>query len=100
MYAGKIVEETNVFELFKNPSHPYTIGLLKSKPVINREQEVLYSIPGQVPNSHNMPKGCYFNPRCEKATEKCRQEQPSLIEIGLGHKVACWLYEKEMEAAK
>jgi peptide/nickel transport system ATP-binding protein len=96
MYAGKIVEEANVFELFKNPSHPYTIGLLKSKPIINKLQEVLYSIPGQVPNPHNMPEGCYFNPRCERATEKCRQEQPLLKECGNGHKVACWLYEEEM----
>ncbi len=98
MYAGKIVEEANVFELFKNPSHPYTIGLLKSKPIINKQQDVLYSIPGQVPNPHHMPKGCYFNPRCEKAMEKCRQEQPLLAEINDGHKVACWLYEKKMEA--
>lgn len=98
MYAGKIVEEANVFELFKNPSHPYTIGLLKSKPIINKQQDVLYSIPGQVPSPHHMPKGCYFNPRCEKAIEKCRQEQPKLSEINSGHKVACWLYEKEMEA--
>ncbi len=98
MYAGKIVEETNVFELFKNPSHPYTIGLLKSKPIINKQQDVLYSIPGQVPSPHHMPKGCYFNPRCERAIEKCRQEQPNLVEINDGHKVACWLYEKETGA--
>lgn len=97
MYAGKIVEEANVFELFKKPLHPYTNGLLKSKPVINKLQEKLYSIPGQVPNPYEMPKGCAFNPRCEKATEKCRQCVPELKDVDKGHKVACWIYDKETE---
>lgn len=94
MYAGKIVEEAPVIELFKNPLHPYTVGLLKSKPVINREQNQLYSIPGQVPDPLNMPKGCYFNPRCERAVDKCREIQPSLQNINNKHKVACWLYDE------
>lgn len=94
MYAGKIVEKASVLELFKNPSHPYTVGLLKSKPVINKEQNTLYSIPGQVPNPLKMPSGCYFHPRCEKATEKCKQIQPNLIKNKDGHEVACWLFEE------
>lgn len=97
MYAGKIVEEANVFELFKKPLHPYTNGLLKSKPVINKFQEKLYSIPGQVPSPYEMPKGCAFNPRCERATDKCRQCVPELKELADGHKVACWNYDEETE---
>ncbi|MCR3759651.1 ABC transporter ATP-binding protein [Clostridium felsineum] len=94
MYAGKIVEKAPVIELYKNPKHPYTVGLLKSKPVINRLQDKLYSIKGQVPNPLDMPKGCYFNPRCEKAKDICREKQPSLRKLSDGHSVACWLYEE------
>jgi peptide/nickel transport system ATP-binding protein len=90
MYAGKIVEEASVLELYKSPMHPYTIGLLQSKPIINKETNRLYSIPGQVPNPLDMPTGCYFNPRCSKATDKCRQVPPTLIEVKPGHKIACW----------
>lgn len=90
MYAGKIVEEASVLELYKSPMHPYTIGLLQSKPIINKETNRLYSIPGQVPNPLNMPTGCYFNPRCSKATDKCRQVPPTLMEVESGHKIACW----------
>lgn len=94
MYAGKIVEEASVLELFKNPLHPYTIGLLKSKPVINKFQNKLYPIPGQVPNPLHMPEGCYFNPRCEKAKDICKKMKPELRKICDGHKVSCWLYEE------
>ena len=94
MYAGKIVEEASVLELFKNPLHPYTIGLLKSKPVINKFQNKLYPIPGQVPNPLHMPEGCYFNPRCERAKDICRKMKPELRKICDGHKVSCWLYEE------
>lgn len=90
MYAGKIVEEASVLELYKSPMHPYTIGLLQSKPIINKETNRLYSIPGQVPNPLDMPTGCYFNPRCSNATDKCRQVSPTLIEVKPGHKIACW----------
>lgn len=95
MYAGKIVEEAPVIEIFKNPLHPYTEGLLKSKPVVNKFQEELYTIPGQVPNPLNMPTGCYFNPRCSMAKDICSKIQPSLKEVRPGHKVSCWLYEEE-----
>ena len=94
MYAGKIVEEAPVIELFKNPSHPYTRGLLESKPIINKFQDKLHSIPGQVPNPLRMPEGCYFNPRCSKATDKCRKMMPNLKDVGNGHRVACWIYEE------
>lgn len=92
MYAGKVVEEAPVVELFKNPMHPYTIGLLNSKPILNKERGRLYSIPGQVPNPIGMPDSCYFCERCDKAIKICREKQPSLIEINENHKVACWLY--------
>jgi len=93
MYAGKVIEEAPVIELFKNPMHPYTIGLLKSKPTLTEDLDRLYSIPGQVPNPIGMPENCYFCQRCEKAVDQCKGEQPQLKDIGNGHKVACWLYE-------
>ena len=95
MYAGKIVEEAPVVEIFKNPLHPYTEGLLKSKPVVNKFQDELYTIPGQVPNPLNMPTGCYFNPRCSMAKDICSKIQPELKEARQGHKVSCWLYEED-----
>jgi peptide/nickel transport system ATP-binding protein len=94
MYSGKVVEESNVVEVFKNPMHPYTVGLLASKPMINEDKERLDSIPGQVPNPLRLPEGCYFYPRCSKCIDKCKKEQPPLREVAPGHKVACWLYEE------
>lgn len=94
MYAGKVVEEAPVLELFKNPMHPYTIGLLNSKPILNQDTERLYSIPGQVPNPIGMPDSCYFCERCEKRIDGCKNKIPNLIEVKEGHKVACWLYEE------
>lgn len=95
MYAGKVVEEAPVRELFASPMHPYTQGLLKSKPTINKEDERLYSIPGHVPNPIGMPDYCYFCDRCEKAEGRCKESIPELKEVKPGHKVACWLFEKE-----
>ena len=94
MYAGKVVEEGGVMEIFKNPSHPYTKGLLKSKPVITERKEELYSIPGQVPNPVGMPDSCYFSERCEYCKEECKNKIPELKLIEDNHKVACWLYEE------
>lgn len=94
MYAGKVIEEAPVEELFKNPLHPYTKGLLASKPVLNRESTRLYSIPGQVPNPIDMEDNCYFNSRCEHCTKSCKDKQPSLIKVNERHKVSCWLYEE------
>ena len=95
MYAGKVVEEASVVEIFKNPMHPYTVGLLESKPLINSDKTRLYTIPGQVPNPLAMPEGCYFHPRCEKAMDICKKQQPTIKDSNEHnvHKVACWLYE-------
>ena len=93
MYAGKVIEEAPVIELFENPMHPYTEGLMKSKPSLDKDVDRLYSIPGQVPNPINMPEECYFCARCPKAMDICRKKQPPTCEIRKGHKVACFLYE-------
>lgn len=95
MYAGKVIEEANVLEIFKNPLHPYTKGLLKSKPVINKASERLYTIPGQVPNPIGIKDSCYFNERCEFAMDRCRCEIPQTVVLENGHKIACFLYDKE-----
>lgn len=97
MYSGKIVEEGEVVELFKHPKHPYTRGLLKSKPVVGQRLEELYSIPGQVPNPLELEASCYFHDRCGDCMQVCRSRQPQLKELDSGQKVACWLYE-EVEA--
>lgn len=94
MYAGKVVEEGKVMEIFKAPSHPYTIGLLKSKPVITKLQEELYSIPGQVPNPIGIKDSCYFSDRCDRCMEICKDKIPELKFIGNGHKAACWLFDE------
>lgn len=94
MYCGKVIEEAPVKELFANPLHPYTVGLLKSKPTINKEVDVLYSIPGQVPNPIGLNEDCHFCPRCAKTMKQCREHEPHLININENHKVACWLYEE------
>ncbi len=97
MYAGQIVEEADVFELFKNPLHPYTKGLLGSTPVLGRVRERLEVIPGTVPNLLNPPPGCRFEPRCTlcqgAARERCLAELPPLREIKPGHFVRTWLYD-------
>ncbi|MCM3492444.1 ABC transporter ATP-binding protein [Paenibacillus lactis] len=98
MYAGKIVEEGDVEELFERPKHPYTQGLLKSKPVIGQRAEELYSIPGQVPSPLELTESCYFHDRCESCIPICRTRQPKLSEVAAGHLAACWLYEEEAEA--
>lgn len=97
MYSGKIVEEGEVTELFANPKHPYTQGLLKSKPIIGQRQEQLYSIPGHVPNPLELTESCYFHDRCSQCMSICRIRQPQLKQAGDRQKVACWLYE-EVEA--
>lgn len=91
MYAGKIVEEADVLTIFKHPLHPYTSGLLECIPRIDAGKGRLSIIEGSVPSPLRFPKGCRFHPRCPKAHEQCRQEEPQLQENN-GHKVACWLY--------
>lgn len=91
MYAGRIVEWAPVRELFKNPLHPYTTGLLASIPKIN-QQEPLIAIPGMIPDPLHLPTGCHFEPRCPKAMERCRHEYPTEKEVTPGHRVSCWQY--------
>lgn len=93
MYAGKIVEEANVYELFNNPSHPYTKGLLKSIPKVNEDKKELFNIKGMVPNLLNLPKGCRFAPRCTEAFSKCYKSIPKPIKINNNHTVSCWKYD-------
>ncbi len=95
MYAGKVVENTDVESLFNNPLHPYTSGLIKSKPILEEEKEVLDFIPGNVPNPGDMPQGCAFNPRCPEAMDVCRREMPDLLETKPRHLVRCWLYQDQ-----
>ena len=94
MYAGKIIEEAPVIELFRNPKHPYTRGLLKSRPVIGQHRERLYSIRGQVPDLYELGQKCYFSDRCETCMELCRKNYPPYSSVGSQHKTACWLYGK------
>jgi len=97
MYAGRIVEDANVIDLFKDPKHPYTIGLMKSKPSLEGSAKRLDVIPGSVPNPLAMPAGCSFHPRCSHAMEVCKKQVPELTSIGGGRKVRCWLYNNERE---
>jgi oligopeptide/dipeptide ABC transporter ATP-binding protein len=92
MYASRIVERANVKELFANPLHPYTQGLFKSIPRLGETKERLDVIPGNVPNPMHLPAGCKFSPRCVVGVdcEKCKRDDPPLIELLPGHWVACW----------
>jgi oligopeptide/dipeptide ABC transporter ATP-binding protein len=96
MYAGRIVEQTEVNTLFNDPRHPYTTGLIASVPVMGIVRDKLDTIPGAVPNLIDLPPGCKFAPRCrprvENALEICTQEEPPLKPIAPGHNVRCWLY--------
>jgi peptide/nickel transport system ATP-binding protein len=97
MYAGRIVEEAEVIDLFQSPKHPYTEALIGSTPVLGEADKDLATIPGSVPNLIDLPQGCKFAPRCqarvEHALEICTQEEPELKQITSNHSVRCWLYE-------
>ncbi len=95
MYAGKIVEEGSVYEIFEDPKHPYTQGLLKSMPSLGEKQERLESIQGVVPNPLNMPKGCRFAPRCSRTMNICKVSEPEITVLGEERNVRCFLYNKE-----
>ena len=95
MYAGKVVEEGDVYSIFEDPKHPYTQGLLRSVPNIEVKQDKLESIPGIVPNPLNMPKGCRFEPRCNKAMAICKEKQPELTVLGEERTVRCFLYNQK-----
>ncbi len=90
MYAGRIVERSSVAELFAEPQHPYTIGLLGSIPKLHLEQARLAAIEGQVPNPLAVPRGCRFEPRCPFAVERCGRDDPVLSRIKSTHEAACW----------
>ena len=92
MYAGRIVEKGTADEVFHNPLHPYTVGLMASKPVINRSVERLYSIPGSVPNPVNMPNYCYFKDRCERRMPVCNGVYPQEVYVSKTHMVTCYHY--------
>ena len=98
MYAGHIVEYTDVYTLFSNPLHAYTKGLGKSIPRINVVAEHLDAIPGIVPNLLDLPSGCPFHPRCDFCSEKCVEEMPELIEIENSHLVKCHLVKKSIRS--
>ena len=97
MYAGRIVEEATVEEIFENPKHPYTVGLLGSIPVLGVVKDKLEVIPGTVPNLINLPGGCQFAPRCLARVERdlriCTEQEPELRLVAPQHKVRCWLYQ-------
>lgn len=94
MYAGKVIESATVREIFKNPKHPYTMGLLASMPSMGAKSERLTTIEGSVPRPTEFPKGCRFNPRCEFAKEVCRDYEPPLRETG-GRCISCWMGTQE-----
>ena len=95
MYAGRVIEQGTVREIFHNPMHPYTIGLQKSKPTMDSDSDTLFNIPGNVPNPINMPDHCYFKERCSQCTKKCSGDYPHMIQVSPTHFVACHLYGEE-----
>ena len=99
MYAGRIVEKGTAEEIFAHPCHPYTIGLMASKPIVGKKVDKLYSIPGKVPNPVDMPDYCYFKDRCEMQLDCCKGEYPCEISVSPTHKVSCYRYYKENRKA-
>ncbi|MBU9723578.1 MULTISPECIES: ABC transporter ATP-binding protein [Bacillaceae] len=97
MYCGKVVEYADVKTLFKNPRHPYTVGLLNSLPRSDMDQEELIPIKGTVPSPDDMPEGCRFAPRCPFATDLCREKLPNLDDIGDAEQIRCWIYTDEWD---
>ena len=97
MYAGRVIEKGTAEEIFAHPAHPYTIGLMASKPVVGKQVEKLYSIPGKVPNPINMPNYCYFKDRCEMCVEKCDGAYPCEVSLSPTHKVSCYRYYDKKE---
>ncbi len=98
MYAGSIVEYSDVLTIFKEPRHPYTWGLLQSIPRLDLVKDRLLVIEGVVPDPLSLPTGCSFHPRCRFATEKCKTDKPEIVEIRPGHQVQCWHHEKVADA--
>ena len=97
MYAGRIVEKGTSDDIFHHPAHPYTIGLMASKPVVGKKVDKLYSIPGKVPNPINMPNYCYFKDRCEMCVEPCDGAYPCEVKLSDTHFVSCYRYYDKKE---
>ncbi|MEH6936557.1 ABC transporter ATP-binding protein [Bacillus sp. JJ664] len=98
MYSGQVVEQGDIFTIFENPKHPYTEGLLRSMPSVEKRIGKLYAIDGVVPNPLNLPRGCRFAPRCEYATALCHEEMPEIQSISDDEVVRCWKYTDRWEA--
>ena len=98
MYAGRVIEKGTADDIFHHPAHPYTIGLMKSKPVVGKKVEELYNIPGSVPNPVNMPNYCYFRDRCEMQCDMCSGKYPPSIRISDTHVVSCYRFYDEKNA--
>lgn len=92
MYAGAVVEEGDVVSIFKDPQHPYTVGLLRAMLTRETQRGNIQEIPGSIPDFINPPPGCRFHPRCPHAMSHCSQQIPQSVSVGPGHKVACFLY--------
>ena len=97
MYAGKVMEQAETFELFEHTEHPYTAGLLKCIPRLDEKVDRLYTIEGVVPNLLHLPAGCNFCTRCKEASERCFMEKPCLYQTRDGHGVRCFKYESEVQ---
>ena len=95
MYAGRVIEKGTADDIFHHPAHPYTIGLMKSKPVVGKKVDELYNIPGAVPNPVDMPNYCYFRDRCEMHCDMCHGKYPPEIKISDTHVVSCYRYYEE-----
>ena len=96
MYCGRIVEQADVKDIFTDPLHPYTKGLLESIPRMEEDRDRLFMIKGVVPDPTKLPKGCSFADRCENCMEKCKEHMPALVDVG-GRKVRCFLHSDEEE---
>jgi oligopeptide transport system ATP-binding protein len=100
MYAGKIVESANVLDVYANPAHPYTEGLLQSIPRVDLKGQKLTTITGQPPNLARIPSGCSFHPRCPRAREICTTDEPELLEVAVGRKSACHFSEEVLHGER
>ncbi len=101
MYAGRIVESASAQELYGNPQHPYTLGLLKSVPRLDQtRKEKLDPIEGMPPDLVRVPPGCSFKPRCRFSVDRCEAEAPPLLAVGDGHTSACWEWERVAASKK
>lgn len=92
MYSGQIVERASVYDLFRNPKHPYTRALMDSVPQVEKRMDKLFAIPGRVPDFSNIPKGCRFYPRCSYAMDICKSKKPELYRVEDSHESRCFLY--------